>query len=118
VEPADGSRRQEVAQQAAPRYKHGDYLRVDLLARASDAPISVWICVDHCDERHAIVFGTVDSEPPQCLGNMLRRGACCLRPIARYGSIVQHCNFIVGFERISSRKSASLSDWGSNHSRR
>ncbi len=35
----------------------------------------MWICVDHCDEQHALVFGTLDSDLPVQFGKTLRRGA-------------------------------------------
>jgi hypothetical protein len=60
---------------AVSRYKYGDYLRVELPLRTDDVPTSVWISVDHCSEEHAIVFGTIESEPPQWLGKRLRLGA-------------------------------------------
>ena len=37
--------------------------------------MSIWIYVDHCDDKHAIVFGTIDTEPSKWLGNSLRSGA-------------------------------------------
>ncbi len=64
-----------LVQTAVPRYKHGDYLRVELPLGTADAPMSFWICVDHCSERQAIVFGIIDSETPRWLGNALSRGA-------------------------------------------
>jgi hypothetical protein len=60
---------------ATPRYQKGDYLRVELLSGVADSSVSIWLYVDHCDDRHAIVFGTIDSEPSEWLGNTLRSGA-------------------------------------------
>jgi hypothetical protein len=61
--------RGSVFQAAVPTYKHGDYLRVEFSLGTADAPISFWICVDHCSERPAIVFGIINSETPPCFGN-------------------------------------------------
>jgi hypothetical protein len=66
--------RRSFAQVTAPRYKRGDYLWVELLPGTTGGPVCVWMCVNHCDERHAVVFGTIESEPPYRLGNGLRRG--------------------------------------------
>ena len=60
---------------AVARYKYGDYLRVELPLGIAGVPASVWITVDHCSEEHAIVFGTIESEPPQWLGKTLSLGA-------------------------------------------
>jgi hypothetical protein len=57
-----------------PKYRHGDYLRVDLSFGAASSPIALWICVDHCSEKCAIVFGTIDSEPEKWLGKALTLG--------------------------------------------
>jgi hypothetical protein len=58
-----------------PRYNLGDRLRVDLSSETVDSGVSVWICVDHCDDDHEIVFGTIDSDLSQQFGKALRRGA-------------------------------------------
>jgi len=60
---------------AVARYKYGDYLRVELPLGTAGEPTSIWISVDHCSEEHAIVFGTIESEPPQWLGKTLSLGA-------------------------------------------
>ena len=60
---------------AVARYKYGDYLRVELPFGTAGEPTSIWISVDHCSEEHAIVFGTIESEPPQWLGKTLSLGA-------------------------------------------
>ena len=57
-----------------PRYQHGDYLRVELLSGVADSSMSIWMYVDHCDDKHAIVFGTIDSEPSEWLGEAVRSG--------------------------------------------
>ena len=61
-----------VFQAAVPTYKLGDYRPVELPLGTVDAPISFWICVDHCSERPAIVFGIIDSETPPRFGNAFR----------------------------------------------
>lgn len=60
---------------AVPAYNQGDHVRVELLSGNAGATVSVWIRVEHCDDQHAIVFGTIDGEIPQGIGNALRRGA-------------------------------------------
>ena len=60
---------------AIPKYQKGDYLRVELLSGVAGSSMSIWIYVDHCDDQHAIVFGTIDTEPCKWLGNSLRSGA-------------------------------------------
>jgi hypothetical protein len=67
--------RGSVVQTAVPKYKHGDYLRVELPFGTADAPMSFWICADHCMERQAIVVGIIDTETPWWFGNALSRGA-------------------------------------------
>jgi hypothetical protein len=60
---------------ATPRYQHGDYLLVELLSGSTGSSMPVWMYVDHCDDKHAIVFGTIDSEPSEWVGSPLTRGA-------------------------------------------
>ena len=69
------SRESAFVPNAVDRYKYGDYLRVELPLGTAGEPTSIWISVDHCSEEHAIVFGTIESEPPQWLGKTLRLGA-------------------------------------------
>jgi hypothetical protein len=59
----------------APRYQQGDYLRIELLSGVVSSSMSIWMYVDHCDDKHAIVFGTIDTEPCEWLGHPLSRGA-------------------------------------------
>jgi len=58
-----------------PRFNLGDRLRIELCSGHAVTAVSVWICVDHCDDQREIVFGTVDSEPSQQLGRAFRCGA-------------------------------------------
>jgi hypothetical protein len=60
---------------AISKYRKGDYLRVELFSGVAGSSMSIWIYVDHCDDQHAIVFGTIDTEPSKWLGNSLRSGA-------------------------------------------
>ena len=60
---------------AIPKYQKGDYLRVELFSGVAGSSMSIWIYVDHCDDKHAIVFGTIDTEPSEWLGNSLKSGA-------------------------------------------
>ena len=57
------------------RYRRGDYVRVEILAAISRAPISVWMRVDSCDDRHSIVYGTIDDQSSTGLGTALASGA-------------------------------------------
>ena len=72
---------------AMPRYKRRDYLRVELLSETTDGPMSVWMYVDHCDDEHSIVFGTIDSEPSEQFGSTLKRGA---KLAASYRQVREH----------------------------
>lgn len=69
------SRKSAFVRRAADRYQYGDYLRVELPFGIVGVPTSVRISVVHCSEKHAIVFGTIESEPPQWLGKTLSLGA-------------------------------------------
>lgn len=73
---------------AVSRYNQGDCLLVDLPSGTTDT-MSVWILVDHCDDKHAIVFGTVDREPnfPKHFGRLFRRGA---KLAASYRQVREH----------------------------
>jgi hypothetical protein len=73
---------------AVSRYNQGDYLQVELPSGTTDT-MSVWILVDHCDDKHAIVFGTVDREPnfPKHFGRPFRRGA---KLAASYRQVREH----------------------------
>ena len=70
-----------------PRYQQGDYLRVELLSGIADSSMSIWMFVDHCDDRHAIVFGTIDSGPSEWLGNKLTSGS---KVAVSYSQILEH----------------------------
>ena len=59
---------------AIPKYKKGNYLRMELLSEVVGSSMSIWMYVDHCDDKHAIVFGTIDTEPSDWWGNSLRTG--------------------------------------------
>jgi hypothetical protein len=59
---------------AIPKYQKGDYLRVELFSGVAGSSMSIWMYVDHCDDKHAIVFGTIDTEPSEWLGNSLKSG--------------------------------------------
>lgn len=67
--------RRNFSTNAMSKYEQGDYLRVELLSEVAGRSMSIWMYVDHCDDKHAIVFGTMDSEPSEWLGSTLRSGA-------------------------------------------
>ena len=72
---------------AMPKYQKGDYLRVELLSGVPGSSMSIWIYVDHCDDKHAIVFGTVDTEPSDWFGNSLKSGT---KVAVAYGQVREH----------------------------
>ena len=74
---------------ATSKYQQGDYLRVELLSEVAGRSISIWMYVDHCDDKHAIIFGTIDSEPSEWLGSTLRSGA---KLAVSYRQIREHRN--------------------------
>jgi hypothetical protein len=59
---------------AISKYRKGDYLRVELFSGVAGSSMSIWMYVDHCDDKHAIIFGTIDTGPSDWLGNSLRSG--------------------------------------------
>ena len=69
---------------ASPRFRRGDYLKIAIV---TETVISLWICVDHCDEERAIVFGHIDSDVHPQMGKALRRGA---RLAASYSRVLEH----------------------------
>ena len=68
------SDKKALGKNAVPKFQKGDYLRVELLSGVAGSSMSIWMYVDHCDDKHAIVFGTIDTEPSKWLGNSLRSG--------------------------------------------
>lgn len=69
------------------RYGPGDYLKIELSSGSPHDAASLWLRVDHCDDRHGIVFGTIDSEPPQELGKRFRQG---VKLAASYLQVREH----------------------------
>ncbi len=59
---------------ALPKYQKGDYLRVELLSERAGSSMSMWMYVDDCDDKHAIVFGTIDTKPSERWGDSPRTG--------------------------------------------
>ena len=43
------------------KYKRGDYVRIELMSGANQA-LSIWMSVDRSDDKHAIVFGTIEDK--------------------------------------------------------
>jgi len=75
----EGRRRSASSQSADaktsnPKYGHGEYVRIEIVAEADHAT-SIWMRVERCDDERAIVYGTIDDETSQGLGNALRSGA-------------------------------------------
>jgi hypothetical protein len=53
---------------------HREYVKVEVLSGVAH-PISVWIRVEHCDDKCGIVYGVVDDEQAPDLGKALKSGA-------------------------------------------
>jgi len=66
--------KQPVGGSGVSTYRPGDLLLVRLSSETAKQPASVWIRVEHCDDQHRIVFGTVDGDSPG-LGKALNCGA-------------------------------------------
>jgi hypothetical protein len=73
---------------ATPTYQQGDYLRIEL-SQVAGRSMSIWMYVDHCDDQHAIVFGTIDIEPSEWLGSAFRSGA---KLAVSYRQVREHRN--------------------------
>ena len=73
---------------AVSRYNQGDYLRVELPSATTDR-MSVWIVAHHCDDKHGIVFGTVDRQLnfPERFGRLFSPGA---KLAASYFQVREH----------------------------
>ena len=58
------------------RYCRGDYVRIDVLSGSHlDEAISVWMRVERCDDRHSIVYGSVDDKGLKVFDRALSTGA-------------------------------------------
>ena len=57
-----------------PKYGPGDYVRIEIILGGEEAA-SVWMCVDHCDDEHSIVFGTIDDAGSHRLGKAFTTGS-------------------------------------------
>ena len=57
-----------------PKYGPGDYVRTEIILGGEEAA-SVWMCVDHCDDEHSIVFGTIDDDSSHRLGKAFTTGS-------------------------------------------
>jgi len=57
-----------------PKYGPGDYVRIEIILGGEEAA-SVWMCVDHRDDEHSIVFGTIDDDSSHRLGKALTTGS-------------------------------------------
>ena len=58
------------------KFLYGEYVRVEVLAATRlHKPMFVWMRVEHCDDRHGIVYGVVDDQGSDELGRALASGA-------------------------------------------
>ena len=48
---------------AMSEYQPGDHVKVEFTDERSGESEWMWVQVDHCDDEHRLVFGTLDSEP-------------------------------------------------------
>jgi hypothetical protein len=55
-------------------YLSGDVLRVHVAFDPAKPPLSLWLAVERCDERHQIVFGRITGAPSG-FGRALSYGA-------------------------------------------
>ena len=56
-----------------PKYGPGDYVRIEIILGGGKQRRSG--CVDHCDDEHSIVFGTIDDDSSHRLGKALTTGS-------------------------------------------
>lgn len=56
------------------KYHHGEYVRIEMVTGGAQAR-SIWMRVERCDDKRAIVYGTIDDETSQKFGNAFRSGA-------------------------------------------
>lgn len=56
------------------KYQHGEYVRIEMGTGGAQAR-SIWMRVERCDDKRAIVYGTIDDETSQKFGKALRSGA-------------------------------------------
>jgi uncharacterized protein YegJ (DUF2314 family) len=45
------------------RYKHGDFVKVEIRDEASGESEWLWVLVDDSDDERRLVFGKLDNEP-------------------------------------------------------
>src|SRR5438046_2309409 len=43
------------------QYCYGEYVRIEI-SSGSVGPVSVWVRVEHSDDQHRLVYGTVDDQ--------------------------------------------------------
>ncbi len=75
---------QELTPISVARYKRGDYVRIGVAFAARLS--SVWMCVDHCDDRARIVFGIIDDNVPEELRAVFANGR---RLAASYSRVLE-----------------------------
>jgi hypothetical protein len=57
------------------KYERGDYIKVEFKNDRTGESEWMWVRVDYCDEKNALVFGWLDSEPVLDYGQKLKLGS-------------------------------------------
>lgn len=58
-----------------PKYKRGDYVKVEFPDEKTGVGEWMWVRVHHCDDEKRLVFGTLDNEPLNDYGGKLKVGS-------------------------------------------
>lgn len=70
-----------------PRYKKGDYVKVEFPDEMTGIGEWMWVRVDHCDESRELVFGLLDNDPINDSSGKLRLGK---EIVIAYAQIREH----------------------------
>ncbi len=65
----------ECVNRLVPRCMPGDYVRIQLGSESVHSEGSIWMRVERCDDKHKIVYGTIEDEPLQPIDNVFRAGS-------------------------------------------
>ena len=56
------------------QYCYGEYVRIEISSGSVD-PVSVWVRVEHSDDQHRLVYGTVDDQTSNRWGRAFSSGS-------------------------------------------
>lgn len=56
-------------------YEAGDFIKVEFPDELTGVGEWMWVRVYRCDEKERLVFGTLDNEPVNDIGNKLKLGS-------------------------------------------